>query len=70
MAATRLVARGGIPVLKNHLIEIIEFFSQIVSSARFHEIILLNEETIFRFRADIRKQRLVISYHEAHNAST
>jgi hypothetical protein len=65
MAATRLVARGGIPGPKSHPIEMIEFFNQIVSSARFHETILLDEETIFRFRADIRKQRLVISYHEA-----
>jgi hypothetical protein len=57
--------------LKKHLIEIIEFFGQIVSSACFHETILLTEETIFRFRADIRKQRLAISYPRSeHNAST
>jgi hypothetical protein len=57
--------------VKMHLTEIIEFFGRIVSSAGFHETILLNEETIFRFRADIRKQPLVISYPRSeHNAST
>jgi hypothetical protein len=59
------------PGVKRHLTEIIEFFGQIVSSAGFHETILLNDETIFRFRADIRKQPLVISYPRSeHNAST
>lgn len=48
--------------LKNHLTEIIGFFGKIVSSARSDETILLNDETIFLFRADIRKQPLVISY--------
>jgi len=32
----------------------------IVSSGRRHETILLPDETIFRFRADIRKHRMVI----------
>jgi hypothetical protein len=45
---------------QNILTEIIELFSQIVSSACSDETILLNDETIFRFRADIRKQPLVI----------
>jgi hypothetical protein len=56
---------------KNHLTEIIEFFGQNVSSACSDETILLNDETIFLFRADIRKQPLVISYPPSeHNAST
>jgi hypothetical protein len=62
MAAARPVERAFIPVSKNHLTEIIDFFSQNVSSACSDETILLNDETIFRFRADIRKQPLVISY--------
>ena len=50
------------PSAKNHITEIIELFGQNVSSACSDETILLNDETIFRFRADIRKQPLVISY--------
>lgn len=42
--------------------EIIQFFGKIVSSACSDETILLNDETIFLFRADIRKQPSVISY--------
>ena len=62
MAAARPVERVVISVSKNHLAEIIEFFGQNVSSACSDETILLNDETIFHFRADIRKQPLVISY--------
>ena len=47
---------------ENHLTEIIELLGLIVSSTCSDETILLNDETIFRFRADIRKQPLVISY--------
>lgn len=42
--------------------EIVELFDQIVSSHRSDETILLSEETIFRFGADIRKQRLAIKF--------
>jgi hypothetical protein len=41
-------------------VEIVELFGRTVSSHRCDETILLSDETIFRFRADIRKQRLVI----------
>jgi hypothetical protein len=47
---------------QNHLTEIIEFFCSNVSSGCSDETILPTDETIFRFRADIRKQPLVISY--------
>jgi hypothetical protein len=47
---------------QNHTTEIIEFFGRNVSSSCFDETILPSDETIFRFRADIRKQPLVISY--------
>jgi hypothetical protein len=40
----------------------IEFFVSNVSSLCSDETILPSDETIFRFRADIRKQPLVISY--------
>jgi hypothetical protein len=62
MAAARPVERAFFPGVKSNLTEIIEFFGPNVSSARSDETILLNDETIFRFRADIRKQPLVISY--------
>jgi hypothetical protein len=47
---------------QNHSIEIIGFLVPNVSSACSHETIFPGDETIFRFRADIRKQPLVISY--------
>jgi hypothetical protein len=47
---------------KNHFTEIIELFGPNVSPACSDETILLNDETIFHFRADIRKQPLVITY--------
>lgn len=40
--------------------QIIEFFPEIVSSGPSDETILLPDETISRFSADIRKQRMVI----------
>jgi hypothetical protein len=43
-----------------HLIEIIEFFKPLFRPASAHETILRADETIFRFRADIRKHRMVI----------
>jgi hypothetical protein len=55
---------------QKHLTEIIELFGPNISSTCSDETILLNDETIFRFRADIRKQPLVISYQRtAHSAS-
>jgi hypothetical protein len=62
---------GCHPSIKNRLTEIIEFFGSNISSSCSDETILLNDETIFRFRADIRKQPLVISYQRrtAHRAS-
>ena len=62
MAAARPAERAAIPASKSHRTEIIEFFGLNVSSTCSDETILLNDETIFRFRADIRKQPLVISY--------
>jgi hypothetical protein len=62
MAAARPAERAVIPASKSHRTEIIEFSGLNVSSACSDETILLNDETIFRFRADIRKQPLVISY--------
>jgi hypothetical protein len=47
---------------QNHGAEIIQFFGPNVSSSCCDETILPSDETIFRFRADIRKQPLVISY--------
>jgi hypothetical protein len=47
---------------QNHFTEIIEFFRLNVSSTCSDETILPRDETILRFRADIRKQPLVISY--------
>ena len=47
---------------QNHLTEIIEVFGPNVSLSCSDETILPSDETIFRFRADIRKQPLVISY--------
>jgi hypothetical protein len=54
--------QGHPPRVKIHRTEIVEFFRANVSSSRSDETILSGDETIFRFRADIRKQPLVISY--------
>src|SRR3954452_25279210 len=57
--------------VKKHLVGIIEFLFKLFRRPIPHETILINEETIFRFRADIRKQPLVISYPRSeHTAST
>jgi hypothetical protein len=61
MAAARPVDRAIIQ-RQNHFTEIIEFSRPNVSSACCDETILPCDETIFPFRADIRKQPLVISY--------
>jgi hypothetical protein len=43
-----------------HLFEIIELSKPLFHPASTHETILRPDETIFRFRADIRKHRMVI----------
>src|ERR1700710_114979 len=65
IAAHRIMPRQGVwnapsSRRQNHLTEIIEIFCPNVSSNCSDETILPSDETIFRFRADIRKQPLVI----------